>query len=387
MLQTIAAIVFWLSLLIIFQSYIGILISLLVLRPFIAKKKSAPSTWTGELPRVTVLIPAYNEEKHIQEKLETVIHQDYPREKVRIVVASDCSTDGTNDIVRSFADGGVELVEMNERHGKNGISDALVPTFDTDFVVITDANVMLSPGVLHALIDRFADPGVGVASSNLQPVIPAEGRNLEHEKTYRGFENRIKRLMSEHGMQIGAFGGLYAIRKELFQPFGDKPVHEDIIAPLEIMARGYKVVFTEKAVVYEESEPTISGEFRHRARLTSYNLNTLPRLLRLSAKAGFKALYFAVSYKVTRWLSPYAFLFMLISSLLLARNHWFYAAVAALGCAGLLLALFGWVLDRLRLWGWIATNAYFFVAMNVAGIFGFFRWMKGVKNYWQPRGT
>ncbi len=386
-LQTIAVIVFWLAALLLFQSYLGILLSLLVVNTLKRKPEPVEPDSTWELPDITVLIPARNEEEVIAVKIRNLLAQDYPENRLRIYVVSDCSTDGTVDIVKGFADRGVNLIELTERHGKLGIIDKVIPGLPGDILVITDANVILAVDAMKVMMREYADPDVGAVCGDLPLVAPSGGKNMRREATYRHYEIVLKRLMGKLGAVIGAYGGFYSQRRHLFRPLGERPIHDDVIMPLEVLAQGFKVIYARQASAVEETHPTIAAEYVRRVRMTAFNLNTIPRMLRLAWKAGFKVFYLVFSYKLCRWLSPYLFALMFLSSLLLIGASNIYNLVAFIFMVSLLLVVIGWLRDRFGAkQGGVTTDLYHFAAMNFAAFAGIGLWLKGVEKYWEPRG-
>lgn len=385
-IQQIFAFIFWTSLLLLFHNYIGICLSLMVVSAFRKKNDSdtlLPASFI--LPTVTILVPAHNEEEVIGEKVENLLELDYPADLIEIVVASDVSTDHTVEIVNSFSDRGVKLIDYRERHGKLGIIDELIPRMNGEIVVITDANVILAKDALRRMMKKYSDPIVGTVGGDLKTVLPSGSEKLRRETTYRQFENHIKRLMSQFGAQIGLFGGFYSLRRSLFRPLGSRPVHDDVILPLEVLAQGYKAVYAENAVSIEETQRTVKAEYLRRVRMTTYNLNSISRLVGLAFRSGVKVLYLAVSYKLLRWFAPYLLALMLVSSTLLIGSSWLYNVIAALFGFGLLIAGIGGLRVRFGGKGGITTDVYHFAAMNFAAFIGIGYWIKGARKYWETR--
>ncbi len=378
--------IFWLAALFLFQTYIGTLLSLLLANLFRHKSPTVERDPAWELPSVTVLVPARNEEKVIVEKIDNLLAQDYPDDRMEIYVVSDCSTDKTVDIVRNYADRGVKLIEFVERHGKLGIIDEVIPGLSGEIIVITDANVALASDAIKSMMEEYADSAVGAVDSDLQRVIPSEGKNLQGEVIYRQYENMLKRLMGKFGAVIGVLGGFYSQRRSLFRPLGRLPMHDDVILPHEVLAQGYKVVHSEQAGAVEKTEPTIAAEYIRRVRMAAFNLNTIPRMMKLSWKAGPKVFYLTLSYKLFRWLSPYLFALLFILSLALIGTSLIYNVVALAFGFSLILSGIGWIKDKSGRKGGITTGFYHFTAMNVAAFAGIGVWLKGVKKYWEPRG-
>ncbi len=339
-----------------------------------------------ELPSLTALVPAYNEEDVISARIDNLLEQNYPRDRYQILIASDCSTDRTDEIVKAYRDENVELVRMERRRGKLGIIDQVVPQAKGEVVVITDANVEFAEDALLKLSRNYSDPEVGAVSGYQICTTPEKGAVIENEQSYRNSERKVKSYLSKLGMVIGVFGGFYSVRRKLFIPIGAKLGHDDIIAPVEILAQGYKVLFDETAVAKEEISDDAGLEFKRRIRLSAFNLKTMPRLLNRSWKAGIQPFIVSIIYKTLRWLNPFFFAAILLTSLFLYETHVIYKSVVFLFILAILLALAGWIADKFKWRAFAVTAMFHFAFVNVAGILGFFKLFQGVKPWWNPRG-
>jgi cellulose synthase/poly-beta-1,6-N-acetylglucosamine synthase-like glycosyltransferase len=376
---------FWISFLLLFQSYFGTLISLQIVSLFYRKQERDFSNPDFGALSLTVMIPVYNEEEVIDRKIRNLLEQDYPDGEFEILVVSDNSNDKTCEIVRSFSDPRVKLIEMTERYGKLGIIDEIVPRVSGDIIVISDANVMLEADALQRLMKYYRDPNVGAVCGDLPLTAPGTEGYMLREETYRSWEILLKRLMSRFGAVIGGYGGFYSQRRSLFKPLGKTPVHDDVVMPLDVLAQSYNVIYAEDAKASEETQPTIYAEYLRRVRMTALNLNTIPRLLNLSLKSNLKVLYLAIGYKLLRWLSPYLLILLAVSSFSLTGSTPFYTVFSSILTFGLLLVLLGYIMSRYNKKVPLATDLYHFAIMNFAGFAGLLSWLKGVNKYWQPR--
>ncbi len=381
----VALILFWVSLAGIFQTYFGLYCLLRILNLFTRKTPSTEKALSdSEYPSVTVIVPAFNEEDCIGERINNLLAQDYPADKLTIWVGSDCSTDQTNAIVNSIADPRVSLHVMPDRRGKLGIIDTLTPLSPGEIVIITDANVHFEPNTIRHLTAPFTDQRVGGVTGNLKTIPPSKTELIAKEVAYRNFESDVKLLLGNLGKLFGAYGGFYAFRRELFQPFGLRPVQDDIIQPLEILAQGRRFVFAANAIASEDTSETVQQEFSRRVRMMGYNMRSMGRALRLASRAGIGALFLFVSYKILRWLSPFLFGLLAITSLLLIQHSPFYATFVLLiaiffACAviGALGRMTGITIPGL-------SSAYYFALMNFASYVGLLKLWQ-VKRYWNPR--
>ncbi|MCF7811945.1 glycosyltransferase [bacterium] len=376
---------FWISLVLLFQSYFGTLFSLFIVSLFFRKKDRNFSGSDFRTLSLTVMIPVYNEEKIIGRKIINLLEQDYPDGEFEILIISDNSNDKTCEIVRSFTDPRLKLIEMTKRYGKLGIIDEIVPKISSDIIVISDANVMLESDALQSLMKYYRDPEVGAVCGDLPLTAPGTEGYMLREETYRGWEILLKRLMSRFGAVIGGYGGFYSQRRSLFIPLGEIPVHDDVVMPLEVLAQGYRVIYAEDAKANEETHSTIYAEYQRRVRMTAFNLNTIPRLLKLSIKSPLKVFYLAIGYKLLRWLSPYLLILMTACSYALIGSALFYTIFSVVITLGLLLVLPGYLMSLYHKKAPLVTDLYHFAIMNFAGFTGLLTWFRGVNKYWQPR--
>jgi len=381
-LEPIFKAIFWISAALLFHNYVFFGWTIRFLTLFANRRK----TEIAELPSLTVVIAAHNEERFIGETIQGILDQDYPAEKLKIAVGSDVSTDRTEEIVAGFDPSRVTLFPFRSRHGKLGILDTIIPQVESEVVVVMDANVLLAPGALRKLAAGYTDPEVGAVCGYQTVELPDKPTRLREEGSYRSGESRLKERLSRLGVVVGAFGGFYSFRQMLFRQIGATPVSDDIVIPLEVLGQRRRVIFVPDAIGYEEIGATSGEEFQRRVRMTGYNLNALGRAFRLGWRGGLLAFYVVVSYKVLRWLSAYILAVWAISAVALFNAGLIYSASTALIGLALLLAVGGLILDKAGKRAPVFSVAYYFVLMNIALFIGLKRWMTGVQRHWQPRG-
>src|ERR1051325_9444336 len=202
-------------------------------------------------PDVSILIPAYNEEKIIKEKLESIFNSDYPKEKIEVVVGSDASTDRTNEIIKSFPK--VQLVEFKGRSGKPKIINMLATLAKNEILILTDANVIFDKNTIHELAKHFSNPGIALVDSNMVN-INQQGKGISKaESTYIRGEVGIKNNEGKvFGMMMGPFGGCYAVRKRFYSPVPDNFLVDDFYVNMKVLENGGKAISEINAKVYEE---------------------------------------------------------------------------------------------------------------------------------------
>ena len=303
------SLIFWLSLSTLLYIYVGYPALVWALaRLFGREPQRRDST-----PTVSLLIPAYNEEAHIELKLRNSVALDYPKDRLEIVVASDGSTDRTNAIVESFRARGVTLLAMRGNLGKSAMLSRTVPLLRGEIVVFSDASSMLEPDALRQLVRNFADPGVGCVSG-LYRLKGSNDLRSEGEGLYWTYETFIKRQESRLHSILGAHGAFYGIRRALFQHLHESAINDDYLIPMRIVEQGFRAVYEPRAVSWEQELASVEGEFARRRRIAAGNCQQIVELRRLLHPVhGWVALCF-FSHKVLRTLAPLFMVTLLVAS-------------------------------------------------------------------------
>ncbi len=358
----------------------------LTLRVFKKKYAVAPKISDRELPRVAVMIPAYNEEAVIGQKVQNCLEQEYPADKLRVLVGSDGSKDKTDDIVNAFQDNRVELKRLGGRNGKPLVLNKLFEeAVDADVVVISDANILWDKQALRLACRHFADPKVGVVSAGRYALSDGKDELALEEQRYTAHENWLKTLESQIGGMSGGLGMLLAIRRELYRPFIPGSANDDTTPMIWAALEGYRSVWEMESKAFERSGQSFGEEFRRRIRIGVGNYQTLFRYFNvLNPKYGVQA-YTFFSHKVVRWLFPFLMVLALASNILL-RDVPLYHSLLIGQLAGYGIALVGGFFVAIHLRVPPVTSLFHFVAMNVAMLWGFFRYLKqgNRKFVWEP---
>jgi cellulose synthase/poly-beta-1,6-N-acetylglucosamine synthase-like glycosyltransferase len=297
---------------------------------------------------ITVTIPVYNERDAIRTKLEQTLEFDYPRERMQILVISDASTDGTDEVIAEFAPRGVELVRMPTREGKTAAENAALAHVRGDIVVNSDASVRVPPATLKRLIVWFGDPTVGVVSCRDVSVAHAEDNANAGESGYVNYEMRIRQLETRIYGIIGASGCFYAIRKDVQRHVVPNSLSRDFAAPLIARENGYRSISADDGICFVPRTASVAREYRRKVRTMARGLETLfyKRRLLNPLRYGWFA-WMLLSHKLVRWLVPWA---LVIGVLALAwppvTNLWtqVFLALVALGT---LTGLIGWAFPRM----------------------------------------
>ena len=371
-------IIFWLSIFLILYTYLVYPLVLSVFFNVGNEQRTANSERRladDKLPQVTVLVCAHNEEKVIGERVENLLRVDYPKGKLEIIVASDGSSDRTEDIVKSYADKNVKLLGVKQRCGKVGTINRSFDEAKGDIVVMTDANTSFDKDAVTRLVEKFNDKKVGCAVGELHFHKDGVG---ELEGVYWRFEQFLKKVEGGRGSLLGANGGIYAIRKELFIKLPDNTIVEDFLLPMKILERGYKVVYVPEAVAYEDATQKMVQELERRVRIGAGDFQALTLSWRmLDPRRGFSAFaYF--SHKVVRWMVPFLMILAFLANLLLV-GMLFYRMLFALQILFYLLAVAGRVLASLHVKAKFVGLPYYFVSMNIGLFFGFLKFCFGAQ--------
>lgn len=323
------------------------------------------------LPRVSVLIAAHDEESVICEKIENTLALEYPGDRLEILVGSDGSTDGTDDIVASFADRGVKLSRA-ARAGKASVLNRLAREATGDVWLFTDANTFVDPGALRLMVRRLSDPSVGGVCGRLRLVSP-NGKAAQ-EGLYWRYENLLKFYESKRGALMGANGGLYLLRREAWRSLPPDTIVDDFLATMRVLLEGKQLVYEAGAWAQEETAGDLKGEFRRRVRIAAGNFQSLRTLAPLLWRRSFATFAFW-SHKLLRWLAPLLLVAAFVANLALAR-HPVYGALFGLQVSFYLAALAGRARLPASVARWTSLPRYF-VEMNLALLLGLLRHLRG----------
>jgi cellulose synthase/poly-beta-1,6-N-acetylglucosamine synthase-like glycosyltransferase len=332
-----------------------------------------------EWPSVTMLISAYNEASCIQEKIDNSLALDYPTEKLKIIVISDASDDGTDAIVDAVPDGRVSLLRMEERGGKTAGLNAGVAASDADVVVFSDANAMYATNSVAALVAAFADPRVGavIGESTYRDPDTESGKS---ESLYWRYETQIKRLESNSGSVVGGDGAIYAIRRSLYQPMRPGDL-SDFVNPLQVVQAGKLCVYEPEAISYEAAADSFKGEFRRKVRIVNRAWRALWKMRSMLNPLAYGVFSLKLwSHKVLRWLMPLFMLILLISNVLIAIDDSRYYALLIGQLLFYALALFGYNWRDRAKQPTITRIPYYFCLVNFAAAAGLVEVFRG-KSY------
>lgn len=374
-------IIFALSLSILFYTYIGypaMIYALSLIFPFRHNKGFIE-------PGVTILITAYNEEKDIREKIENTLAIEYPKEKLEIIVASDGSTDSTDQIVGEFSARGVKLFRQEGRVGKTVTQNNAIAATKGEIVLFSDATTMLKPDVLRKILPNFADERIGCVAGKLIYVDKKGSDVGTGARGYWNYETWIKQSESRFCSMIGVSGCLYAVRREAYVPMYAEACSDFLIVSL-VYENGQKTIFEPEAICYEETNVNTDKEMQMRIRVIAQSLVDIWRAKRLlnPFKTGFFALEL-FSHKILRYAIPFFLFVCFFSAAFLASNSLFWAGIFGIQAAFYLIALGGRLLEGIGMKLGIFSMPLYFCLANSASLIALFRIIRGERvAAWEP---
>ncbi len=393
-MQAAALFLFWLSTGLMFYSYI---LYPLLLRLFsVGKKENNLVFEIGDsaLPNVFIIFSAYNEQRVIREKLESIFNTGYPDSKLKVYIGSDNSSDETDNIVREFGAKYPSLIftPFNERNGKSNVLNKLVAQIEDleqdaheGIFIFTDANVMFTHDTIYQLVKHFKNPAIAQVSANiLNRGIKKDGISLQ-ETTYIRGENNTKYLEGLNwGAMMGGFGACHAIRISYWRVIPSNYLMEDFYLSMNVLQKGGKCISEPKAICYEDVSNDVEEEFKRKTRIQAGNFQNLS--VYWSLLFGFNAVAFCFfSHKLLRWLGPVFIVLAFAANLLLAQLHPFYLFTLLLQVFLLISPFLDVIFKRIGIHLVILRFAAYFYLMNLALVRGFIMYVKGVKtNAWSP---
>jgi cellulose synthase/poly-beta-1,6-N-acetylglucosamine synthase-like glycosyltransferase len=339
-----------------------------------------------EWPRISIVIPAYNEAASIGATLESLLALDYPADRRQILVVSDCSRDGTDEVVRRYESRGVELLVLPSRGGKTAAENAAFSHLGGEIIVNTDATIRILSGSLKPLIRVFQDPGIGAASGRDVSVGDVRAEVNQGESGYVGYEMWVRSLETRVGSIVGASGCFYAIRRTIINPAFPEALSRDFASPLRARLLGYRTVSVDEAVCLVPRTTSLRSEYRRKIRTMARGLETLwykRALLNPFRYGSFALMLF--SHKLCRWLVHLTLPGLLLglsllspSSLVAAVLVLAIALVMALGVVGM-----RWP-DGRKAPAPIAVSG-FILAVNAAALRAWGKALRGERNpIWEP---
>lgn len=376
-------ILFWSCIFIVIYTYIGYGFILFILvkikRVFSSKPVESES---AELPEVTHVVAAYNEEDFILHKIKNSLSLNYPAHKLKILFVTDGSTDETAEIIKSYPQ--IEHHHENKRSGKVAAINRVIRFVKSPVIIFSDANTILNEDAVLNIARHFNNPMVGlVAGEKRVKSKAADIAAASGEGFYWQYESKLKQWDSELNAVIGAAGELFAIRTELFDHLDDNIIIEDFYISLRIAMSGYKVSYEPQAYAMESGSASVQEELKRKIRIAAGGIQAIIKLWPLLNIFRYRTLSFQyISHRVLRWtLAPLALIVIFFTNIYLAYGGGQpYLTLWALQMTFYVFAFIGWILQNYNMKYKIFFIPYYFLMMNYAVFRGFFRYMAGTQS-------
>lgn len=333
-----------------------------------------------QLLQVTLVVPAYNEEGFIEEKIKNCLTLDYPANLIACLFVTDGSTDATPDVVRRYPQ--VKLMHQPERGGKIAAMNRVMKTITTPVVIFCDANTLLNPAAVRWIVRHYHDPQVGGVAGE-KKVVGGTNENIAGtgEGLYWKYESFLKQLDSDFYSVVGAAGELFSFRTHLYDPVEPDTLLDDFVISLRICQKGYRVIYEPNAYAVEQPSFNLEEERKRKVRISTGGFQAISRLTPLLQFFRHPRLtYLYVSHRVLRWaVCPFLLplIFLLNIWLVAQQQHSIYTVLLWLQVFFYVAAFAGWLLSKAGKSAKAFTFAYYFLFMNLSLYSGFFRYVSG----------
>jgi cellulose synthase/poly-beta-1,6-N-acetylglucosamine synthase-like glycosyltransferase len=370
---------FWILLGIVFYTYLGygiVLFVLLRIKRLFKKKKEVFLT-DDELPEVTLLIAAYNEEDFVAKKVENTRSLNYPQQKLHQMWCTDGSNDRTPELLAAYPD--VVVLHKPERAGKIAAMNRAVKFVKTPIVIFSDANTLLGKESIRKIAEMFSNPKTGCVSGEKRIFNDdSEAASAAGEGLYWKYESTLKRWDAELYSAVGAAGELFAIRTELFNEVEPDTLLDDFIISLRVAMQGFKIDYDPEAYAIETASANVKEELKRKIRIAAGGIQSVVRLYPLLNIFKYGLLSFQyISHRVLRWtITPVALVLLLFANIALAPFSTFFLIVLGLQILFYFSAYIGYILEDKKLKVKIFFVPYYFYIMNYAVFMGFGRYIK-----------
>ncbi|WP_395357353.1 glycosyltransferase family 2 protein [Vibrio sp. D3] len=301
--------------------------------PFVERAYKASQT-DSQLPSITVIVPAYNEEQWIAEKIRNLASLDYPRDKLKVVIACDGCTDNTTEIAQATIQEAIcsdTLFIINDHQvnrGKVALLNEEMRHVSSDITALSDTSALISCDSLLLASQHYQNEKVGVVNATYQIM----STDNQGEAAYWQYQSRVKHQESLLGSTIGSHGAFYTFRTHLFEPLEVSTINDDFILPMRIVLRGYNAIYEPNMLALELEQSSDDADFKRRLRISAGNMQQLMQLKKLLLPRYRGTAFAFLSGKVLRLATPYLMIVCLVCSLLLAHNPLFQIMLLAQAC-------------------------------------------------------
>lgn len=374
---------FWVCLFIIFYAFVGygiFLFVLLLLKRLVYKPESTLYSFT-ELPSVTLIIAAYNEESIIRKKIENTLLLSYPLNKLNYIVVTDGSTDNSAVIVAEYPQ--IILLHREGRTGKINAVHRAMQQVNTEIVIFTDANTFLNQDALINISRHYKNQLVGAVAGEKRVRIDQKSDATAGEGIYWKYESKLKKWDSDLNSVVGAAGELFSIRTSLYEPVEKDTLLDDFIISMRIAAKGFKIVYEPEAFAMETSSENIKEELKRKVRIAAGGIQSILRLKELLNVFRYPMLSFQyISHRVLRWtVIPFLIIFVFALNILIIirGSSVLYLIFFSGQIVFYMAAALGWLLEKRQLRNKFLFIPYYFVLMNYAVLAGIKRFYTGAQ--------
>jgi cellulose synthase/poly-beta-1,6-N-acetylglucosamine synthase-like glycosyltransferase len=335
-------------------------------------KAPAPAESDAELPSVSMIVAAHNEEEVVAQKVENGLRIDYPAEKLEFVFASDGSADGTNEILRGYESERVRVIYLPERRGKAAALASALPQTSGDILVLSDANTYYRPDSLRRLVRHFRNPEVGLVTGDVRLLASNQAFGAGEGLYYR-YERWLQRMETSFWSTVAIDGAMYGLRRPLFRmAYGGVP--DDLVIGMSVGCQGYRLIYDPQAIAEENPSSSGSEEFNRKIRIVASAIQALLDGQGVPSWTNWRLLWVFLSHKVLRWFVPVFLMLMLAASGTLAANS--IAARGFLIAQAVFygLACLSWSFPRLD--SRLVRVPYYFSLVNMAALVGIWRGLR-----------
>jgi len=371
---------FWISLTSLIYVYFGYL-GFLKLISIVKKVRNCDTAvYNNCLPIISVIVAAYNEEKSIGRRVKNLLEQDYPEDKLEIIVASDGSTDRTVEIAKQFEKYGVKILDFKQNRGRAAVHNDAARVAKGEIFIFTDAETEFEKDFVKNIIKMYSNKKYGVGAGEL--LFRSRESFGESESFYWKMEKKLRYYEYKLGILPFASGACFSIRKELYEQI---PLHSDIdnILPLRAIQKGYKVFYCKDAVAYEYTVSNTKQLFRKRYRTALRSMtDILSELPNLVKKRKWGVIFVLFSHRLLRWWSSFLFPILFLLNLKLLNKNLAYQITFACQMIFYICGLLGFLQKIIKLPGpisKISNVTYSFILANIAFIWAIFSWLAGKK--------
>lgn len=366
-------ILFWLSIAIIFYTYVGYGFLVGIWAHFV-KSDDKPRNSAFE-PEVTLIVPAYNEAAILDAKVKNCLELDYPTNRIQLLFITDGSTDSSTEVLAAYPQ--VKHLHVPARGGKSLAENRAIQHITTPYIILTDCNTLLNPEAARVMLAHYQDPRVGAVSGE-KHVLADGSASGSGEGLYWKYESFLKRCDSKIYSLMGAAGELVSFRTELFAPLEKDTILDDFVQSMRIVGAGYKVVYEPKAYAMEPPSSSLKEEMGRKVRICAGGWQSMARLTSLLNPFRQPVVSFLyISHRVLRWsLTPALLALVLpLNAYLAYNNKGIYIPLLILQAFFYVSSLVGWWLAATSRPAGPTLIPLYFTMMNVAAFRGFGRFL------------